>query len=302
MHGLILLDKPAGITSFSAVAQVRKLLGRIKAGHTGTLDPMATGVLPILIGRATSLSSFLTDEDKRYTAGIKLGLTTDTQDITGNILSTSNLQITPQQFAAAVENFKGRIKQTPPMYSAVKVGGVRLYKLARKGIEIERPHREVEIYQLNIIENLGDNQYLLDIHCSKGTYIRTLINDIGEHLGCGAVLTTLRRTMSAGFNIEDCVPLHQLKQDGIEKHLLPSDRAVLKYPKVDITLQHAVRFTNGGALFLSRLRLNQSADGQLVRVYHGGSFIGMGQTDLNSGLLKIKCIIKKINRPDSSGG
>ncbi|HHW45667.1 MAG TPA: tRNA pseudouridine(55) synthase TruB [Clostridiales bacterium] len=301
MHGLILLDKPAGITSFGAVAEIRKLTGKIKAGHTGTLDPMATGVLPVLIGRATALSSFLTDEDKRYTAGIRLGISTDTQDITGKVISESDLNISPQQFEKALENFRGEILQTPPMYSAVKVEGVRLYKLARKGLEIERPARKVTIYSLDIIGRQGEKEYLLDIHCSKGTYIRTLINDIGEYLGCGAVLTTLRRTMSAGFNISDCVSLENIRQNGIEKYLLPSDKAVLKYPRADITLPQAVRFTNGGALFLNRVNIKGENEG-FARVYCAGSFVGMGQIDTENGLLKIKCLIQKIDRPGIGKG
>lgn len=300
MHGLILLDKPAGITSFGAVARVRRLLGKIKVGHTGTLDPMATGVLPILIGRATTLSSLLTDRDKRYTAGIKLGITTDTQDITGKILTTSDVDVSRQQLETVIADFKGEILQTPPMYSAVKQDGVRLYKLARQGVEIQRPPRKISVHRLDILEKLDCDHYLLDIHCSKGTYVRTLINDIGQKLGCGATLTSLRRTMTAGFNIDRCVTLEILEQNEIQNHILPSDRAVLHYPKVNVTLPQAVRFCNGGGLFLNRLKIKNFADGDLIRVYHDDNFIGMGLIDLGSGLMKIRCIISKIDLPDDN--
>lgn len=292
MQGLILLDKPEGITSFKAAAVLRALTGEKRIGHTGTLDPMATGVLPILLGQATRLSSLLMTAEKRYTAKLKLGLTTDTLDITGHVLTRSEVTVTPQEFESVLRTFRGEISQLPPMYSAIKKDGVRLYELARKGEEIERTPRTVEIKELRLVEALPENEYIIDVLCSKGTYIRTLADDIGRALGCGATLTALRRTMTAGFSIEDCTPLSTLEEEGVTAYLLPPDAAVRHFGEVRVSMAQGVRFCNGGELFLARLTLPQNiADGDLLRVYAPGGFLGLGRVDLTKGQLAVQCII-----------
>ena len=194
MQGLILLDKPSGITSFGAVARVKRTAHEKRVGHTGTLDPMATGVLPVLLGRATALSGLLLDADKRYTAEIKLGTVTDTDDITGSVLSQSAVNVTEKELEDALLHFTGKIKQRPPAYSALKKDGVPMYRLARRGDMPEIPEREVEIFEISQPTGLTGDTFKIDVHVSKGTYIRSLARDLGEFLGCGACLSALRRT------------------------------------------------------------------------------------------------------------
>ncbi len=290
MQGLILLNKPQSMTSFAAVAQVRRLYGEKRAGHTGTLDPMATGVLPILLGRATRLSSFMLESDKRYTATVILGVRTDTLDITGNVISTQEHSINDAQMEAALTRFRGRIKQMPPMYSALKKDGQRLYDLARQGIEVEREARDIEIKSLEIIGKTDEGHYLLDVLCSKGTYIRSLVDDIGNTLGCGATLGGLQRTFAAGFDISDCVTLEQLTEEPM-KYLKSAEGCVLHFPRVTVTDNQRNRFLHGGELFLSRLDI----EGDLLpdsyaRVYdRAGVMIGLGKSDGTQ--LKVQCVL-----------
>ncbi len=199
-NGLLLLNKPEGITSHTAVRIVRRLVGADKAGHTGTLDPMATGVLPILVGRGVKASEYLTEADKHYVAVMRLGLTTDTEDITGRVLSNSSDVPSSDRVFRAIKSFVGDIEQTPPMYSAVRIGGKRLMELAREGKVIDRPSRRVSVYSIEPIA-LSEREYSLDVVCSKGTYIRTLCADIGRALGCGAVMSALCRTETCGYTL-----------------------------------------------------------------------------------------------------
>jgi len=289
MNGLILLDKPAGITSYGATAAIKRIYGIKRAGHTGTLDPMATGVLPILIGKSTRLCGLVSDADKRYTATVKLGLTTDTLDIMGTVTSECMDIASENQFVAALENFKGNILQIPPMYSAIKKDGVRLYDLARQGIEIQREARPITIKQLSYCGRLRENEYKIDVLCSKGTYIRTLSDDIGSFLGCGAVLTSLRRTMTAGFNIEDCVTLEELETDP-QKYLLPAQKAVWQLSDVSVTASQGKRFICGGELGLERLTLEQNTT-NILKVFSENQFLGLGEIDYSKSCLKIKCIV-----------
>lgn len=292
MEGLVLLDKPAGITSFKAVATVRFLSGEKRIGHTGTLDPMATGVLPVLLGQATRLSNLLLNAEKRYTARLKLGVTTDTLDCTGQVLSTAPVTADSGALRRAVKGFVGEIDQVPPMYSALKQNGRRLYDLAREGVEVIRPARRVVIKSLDLLDQVGPDEYEMDVLCSKGTYIRSLVDDIGKTLGCGAVLTSLRRTMTAGFEIKDCVPLARLEAEGVPPFLLPADRAVEAFPKIMVTPAQGLRFCNGGGLSLARLNLSvPPQDGQLFRVYAPGGFLGMGEIRLKDEILAIRCIV-----------
>ena len=294
MQGLILLDKPEGMTSFAAVARVRRICGEKRAGHTGTLDPMASGVLPVLLGRATRLSGLMLDADKRYTAVLQLGVVTDTLDTTGTILSRAPVEASPGEIEAACARFRGEILQTPPMYSALKRDGVRLYELARRGEAVAREARPVTIRQLHITGFPAADRVEIDVLCSKGTYIRSLADDIGRALGCGAALCALRRTMTAGFSAEDCVRLEQLETDGYAAHLLPADRAVAHLAAVTVSPAQDARFCHGGALALDRLPGLPAgpADDALLRVYGPGSrFLGLGRVRRDTAELAVVCVL-----------
>ena len=296
MTGFICLHKPTGITSFSAVAKVRKIYGEKKCGHCGTLDPMATGVLPVMMGGATRFLEFLPDTNKRYTAVMRLGLTTDTLDITGKVTSENIVTATFSDVVNAAEKYKGNIMQIPPMYSAVKKDGLRMYDLARKGIEVEREPRPVTIYRLDVYDGnacenkLQENEYMLDIECSSGTYIRTLIDDIGKDLGCGAVMSKLMRTCAAGFDIQDSVTLEELEMSektSLDKYVRSVDEVLSIYPAVFVTAAQAKRFINGGGLSLERTK-GCKASG-LYRVYSPENvFLGIGSAEFDKGMLSVK--------------
>ncbi len=291
MQGLILLDKPGGITSFGAVARVKRAAHEKRVGHTGTLDPMATGVLPVLLGRATALSGLLLDADKRYTAEIKLGIVTDTDDITGNILSQSAVNITEKELEDALLHFTGKIKQRPPAYSALKKDGVPMYRLARRGDMPEIPEREVEIFEISQPADMANDTFKIDVHVSKGTYIRSLARDIGKYLGCGACLSALRRTYAGGFNISDCTALDNISEENISRHIASEEKAVAYLRAVNVTEKQAVRFCNGGKLAFDRLRLTDANENELFRVKFGGLFLGIGAAENEKEQLAIKCII-----------
>lgn len=279
MNGILCLDKPADMTSFSCCAVLRRLLSEKKVGHAGTLDPMATGVLPILAGNATRALDWLPIHDKSYTATLRFGFVSDTLDVWGQVTPTGAPIPTLAAIEEALPPFRGEILQIPPMTSALKQDGVRLYELARKGVEVERPARPVTIYTLEIL-NFDPSAGELTLHCacSKGTYIRTLCDDLGRMLGCGAVMTALRRTMAAGFSLENCVTLDEaraLAETGeLASRLLPVEQALITYPAVTVTEKQAARFRNGGALALDRLRTPVSGT---VRVRDPeGVFWGLG--------------------------
>ena len=290
MQGLLLINKPKGLTSFGVVAKIKWLLHTKRVGHTGTLDPMATGVLPVLVGRSTVLCSHLLDANKEYVATVKLGITTDTLDITGNILSQNSVSVTGEKLLEVLNGFTGKQLQTPPMYSALKKDGVRLYDLARQGTEVEREAREIEIFELELLEFSGD-EFKIRVLCSKGTYIRSFADDIGKTLGCGAVLTDLKRTKTAGFNLNECVDLDALTPENIIDFLKSAELAVLNYPEIKVSLKQAERFSNGGELSLERLRFSeQPKDGEIYRIKNDERFLGLGEVDFNKSNLKIKCL------------
>lgn len=297
VNGILLIDKPTDFTSFDVCAVVRGMLRTKKVGHSGTLDPMATGVLPILVGSATRALDLIPSHDKTYVAGFQLGMRTDTLDITGKVLSENKAEVDEKTLRAVIEKFSGDIMQVPPMYSAVSVGGKKLYDLARQGVEVEREARPVTIYNISLDEyNAENTSGILTVHCSKGTYIRTLIDDIGQKLDCGAVLTSLRRTMASGIDIGECMTLEQAqayKNEGVlESQLRPVDTIFDCYPALYISDNQAVRFNNGAALALDRLhppvidgvrqQNKLSADiyqeGSLYRVYArtNQQFLGLG--------------------------
>ena len=289
-NGLILVDKPESFTSFKAAAVIRRIYGTKRVGHTGTLDPLATGVLPILIGRATRLSSYVLEADKRYIAGIRLGITTDSLDITGNMVSESEVNVTDEQLDEAIAHFNCTYDQIPPMYSAIQVNGVRLYDLARQGKEVKREPRTVTIHELKLLNRNG-NDFSVEVHCSKGTYIRSLADDIGKYLGCGAVVTSLRRTDAAGFSIDRCFTLEQIESDP-EGCLLPPDMAIPHFKSVAVASAQSRRFISGAALSIDRLRFVKDAkDGELFKMYFDGEFLGLSEYRRDVRELTTKCVI-----------
>ncbi len=298
MTGIICLDKQEHMTSFSTVARARRIVGEKKAGHAGTLDPMATGILPVLLGGATRFMEFLPVHDKGYRARIQLGMTTDTLDTTGTVLTRSGVRVSKAQVEQALAAFRGDILQVPPMYSALSKNGVRLYELARRGEEVERQARSVTIYRLELTEFDGQTQECtLNVLCSKGTYIRSLADDLGRMLGCGAVMSGLRRTYAVGFSLEDCVTLDTLselaQQGKLSQCMIPLERALAAYPSLSVTQAQAVRFANGGALDADRLRFAEKRDG-LFRVYSPDErFLGLGELLPEERELKVRRVLQE---------
>ena len=290
MNGLILLDKPKGFTSFKAAAAIRRIFGEKRVGHTGTLDPMATGVLPILIGRSTRLCSYCLEADKRYTATVRLGITTDSLDITGEVISESEVNVSDEALKTALEHFTGTYDQVPPMFSAIKKDGIRLYDLARKGQEVERSARTVTIKEMNLLWR-KDNEFSIDVLCSKGTYIRSLADDIGKFLGCGACLTDLRRTKTAQFQIAECVTLEELEKDP-EKYILSADRVVEYLRSVNYSEKQALRFKNGAEIKASRINFFADAkNDEIFKVYLNDKFLGLAVYSVETETLHTKCVI-----------
>ena len=279
MNGILLIDKPAEWTSFDVVAKLRGAAHQKKVGHGGTLDPMATGVLPVLFGKATRLADILPDQTKRYTAEMQLGIRTDTYDTTGDVLERREPEVDDAALQRVAGTFRGVITQLPPMYSAVKVNGRRLYDLARQGREVERPVRTVEVISLTA-RLLGSDCVGLDMHCSKGTYVRSICHDMGEMLGCGAAMSALRRTASAGFDIEDCLPLDaavELAREGeLEARLLSLGAAFGSYHSLTVNDPFARLLLSGVRVSATQI---DAFPGQRYRVYHGDDFIGIGEVD-----------------------
>ena len=292
MQGFLLLDKPNGITSFAAVSKIKRAASEKRVGHTGTLDPMATGVLPLLLGRATALSSLMLDADKKYIAKIQLGITTDTDDITGKVISENNVSVSQADVDIVLQKFIGKISQTPPMYSALKKDGVRLYDLARQGKTVEIASREIEVFELSVLTPLNESgSFSLMCHVSKGTYIRSLARDIGEALGCGATLSELRRIMTAGFDIKDCVSVDEITSENIQGYLLNEETAVLHLRALSVTKNQAIRFCNGGQLAFERLNIADFKENELFRIKYKNQFLGIGIADKEKRQIAIKCII-----------
>lgn len=233
VNGILLLDKDEGWTSQDCVSKLRGILGERRIGHAGTLDPLATGLLVVLVGRATRAAAFAEAETKEYIAAFRPGIVTDTQDITGNLLRSSDVLPSEEDVRAALPRFTGEIEQIPPMYSAIKVNGQKLYDLARQGREVARKPRMITIFDLALTQNLGNGQYALRIVCSKGTYIRTLCHDLGQALGCGGCMAALRRTEASNFRIDEAVTLEDVQREG-EALLRPTDSLFRQYPAYTI--------------------------------------------------------------------
>ena len=273
--GIIIIDKPQNWTSMDVCGKLRRLYGERRVGHAGTLDPMATGVLPVFVGRATRAVEFAEHGEKEYLAGLRLGISTDTQDTTGEVLAEQPVACSREDIEAVLHRFRGDIEQIPPMYSALKVNGQKLYQLARKGKTVERKPRPITIYELELGEQIGENEYALRVKCSKGTYIRTLCQDIGDALGCGGCMSSLRRTMAAGFELSQSVTIQEVMaavENGTAASLLlPVDQYFRPYPAVTIGGETERRCRNGNDF------RSKGEDG-LFRVYNAeGEFLMLGE-------------------------
>ena len=274
--GVLLIHKPYGVTSFDVVARIRRLYGTKQVGHTGTLDPIATGLLPVLVGRAVKASEFLTEKDKEYVAGLRLGLTTDSEDVTGNILTQSESIPDRETVLRTAKGFVGEIMQIPPMYSALKVGGEKLVDLARKGIVIEREARPITVHELDIEGDGAD--YTMRVFCSKGTYIRTLCADIGKSLGCGGVMSSLIRTKTGAFSLENAYTLEALEAmtpDERSALLLPTETLFTHLPKVTLSDFFAGLSRNGCEIYQKKIGSSHPL-GAMLRVYDKNGFYAVG--------------------------
>ncbi|MCL1138432.1 tRNA pseudouridine(55) synthase TruB [Shewanella pneumatophori] len=300
IDGIVLLDKDTGMSSNFALQRVKRFFNANKAGHTGALDPLATGMLPICLGEATKFSQHLLDADKRYLVTAKLGQRTDTSDSDGEIVQTREINFTQEQLETALEHFRGETMQVPSMFSALKYQGQPLYKYAREGIEVPREARPINVFELNFISLEGD-ELTLDIHCSKGTYIRTITDDLGEMLGCGAHVIMLRRTQVAGYPYDKMVSLQQLEElvakaeaeslslsDVLDPLLLPMDTAVSGFKEVNVSEELATYLMNGNPVQVSNLPVDE-----LVRITIGESrqFVGIGQMNDDGQLAPKRLIV-----------
>ena len=251
MDGIVIVDKPQGWTSQDVTARLRRVFGTRRIGHGGTLDPMATGVLPVFVGRATRAVEFFEHAEKTYETVLRLGITTDTEDMTGTVLTEENVSFTEEQLQETLAAFRGEILQVPPMYSALKVNGQKLCDLARKGKTVARQPRPITIHELTLVER-GENTLRLRVRCSKGTYIRTLCRDIGEKLGCGGCMESLRRVAAGEYTIDEAVPLQTLLDtEEPEKYLRGVDTMFRNYPAVTLTANQETRCRNGNAFSVS---------------------------------------------------
>ncbi|MGI6706905.1 MAG: tRNA pseudouridine(55) synthase TruB [Clostridia bacterium] len=283
MNGIINVLKPPGMTSSDVVVFLRKLLKIKKIGHTGTLDPGAAGVLPICIGKATRLFDYIVEKNKTYIAEITLGITTDTQDAYGTIIDMQEVKVSRHDLERVVQQFIGIIEQQPPMYSAIKVKGEKLYNLARKGKTVNIPARRITVQSIQLLEQTADNRYLLKIECGKGTYIRTLCHDIGKALGCGAYMSFLLRSADGPFRIEDTFTLDEIENialsDRIEAALLPLDFPIQDLPYVYVSKSYKLKLVNGNPISSNWIdnASDDLKDGQNMRLYCDNQFYGIGR-------------------------
>lgn len=291
LNGILNIYKQKGFTSHDVVAKVRGILKEKKIGHTGTLDPDAEGVLPLCIGKATKVVPYLTDADKCYEAIVQLGAYTTTEDATGEIIETFDVNVTRIQVENVVKSFVGTYTQIPPMYSAIKVNGVRLYELARKGIVVDRPSRDVLINQCQLIEWINDTSFKIRVDCSKGTYIRTLCTDIGKKLGCGAYMVYLLRTRVGHYHIENSLTLEQLEEhkQRLDAYIEPVENIFSQYPKVIIVNAYNKYLNNGNTLPFKAAQILPEQVEAFVRIYdEEGIFRGIYKIDKQKQELKVE--------------
>lgn len=288
-QGVILVNKPEGFTSFDVIAKMRGILKERRLGHSGTLDPMATGVLPVFVGKATKACDILPENEKSYRAGFRLGFSTDTQDTTGEVRKTSDKKVSEAEIISTLDSFKGAIMQLPPMYSAVQVGGKRLYDLARQGIEVEREPREIEIYEIQLESFDWQSQSgELYISCSKGTYIRTVIHDLGVKLGTFGAMSSLVRTSSQGFTLDNCLTLDEIerlaKEGRIDGVIKPIDECFKAYSEIRLSEKQAGMYKNGIKLDIARV---SGADKKGIYRVYGDEFLGLAEIRPDEDILRI---------------
>lgn len=292
MNGILCMNKPQDFTSFDVIAKLRGILKIKRLGHAGTLDPMATGVLPVFVGTATKACDILPDNEKSYLAGFKTGLITDTQDITGKIVSEFSKRVTKEEIIDILPKFTGSVMQLPPMYSAVSVNGKRLYDLARQGIEVEREKREIFIDEIRLEQFNEDTQEgKLYVSCSKGTYIRTIINDIGELLGCGAVMASLVRLSSGGFKLEQCLSFADVEkardENRLEELIIPVEKVFSSLARLRLNEVQTRMYKNGVKLDLARVNnIKENVNDYAVYGFDG-AFIGTAFPEWEKGVLKV---------------
>lgn len=294
LNGILCIDKPSDWTSFDVVAKVRGMTKTKKIGHAGTLDPMATGVLPLFFGNATKVCDILPNDKKGYLAQFRLGITTDTLDITGTVQTRQQSCVTRAQLERVLPDFTGEIAQIPPMFSAIQIDGRRLYDIARAGGEVKRKPRQVKIFKLSLLEfDESEQTAVVEVLCSKGTYIRTLCSDIGEVLHTGAVLTKLQRHIAGDFMLKDCMTLQQLQQitdkQQLEQYLLPTHRVFESLPKIKLNRVQSIKFRNGVKLDLNRV-YHQTIEGFHQVFDQENTFLGLASLDLEKMELKIEKI------------
>lgn len=278
LSGVIIVNKEEGLSSQAVVSRIKRIFGVSKAGHTGTLDPMAMGVLPVLVGRGVKASEFMLTSDKHYRATLLLGITTDTEDITGNLLTESDSIPSECEVVGTVEKFVGESMQTPPMYSALKVGGKKLYELAREGKTVEREARKIVVYSLECTR-INEREYTLDVHCSKGTYIRTLCADIGASLGCGGVMKTLERCEASGFTLDEAHTLAEyeaMSKEEREALVIPTEQIFKGWRGVTLSDFFSRLAHSGVELYLSKLGISLSL-GERVRLSDKDGFFAIGE-------------------------
>jgi tRNA pseudouridine55 synthase len=289
MNGILNVLKPPGMTSFDVIGFLRKVSGIKKIGHAGTLDPGAVGVLPVCIGNATKAVEFMMEKDKVYRSELKLGITTDTQDAYGDITGRHDVKVTAEEIKAVIKSFEGRYDQMPPMHSAIKIGGKRLYELARNGISVERKSREIEIYSVDIIY-IKEDKVLFDVSCSKGTYIRTLCADIGNRIGCGGHMSFLLRLKAGNFDISSAVTLEEISdwanKGSLEEKLINVDTIFDDFNKVVLDEFDEKKLMNGAFIHYDKGIFKEF---DTVRLYNeGNSFIALGEFILSRGNLVLK--------------
>ncbi len=287
MDGIVNIYKPQGITSHDVVYKIRKLFGVKRVGHAGTLDPMATGVLPVLVGNACAAQDIIMEHDKTYIAGIRFGLLTDTGDITGTVIETNSVIPDMHEIKSVGEAFTGAMQQYPPMYSAIKVGGKKLYELAREGITVERKPRDITVYRSRFLGKVNDTDYYFEFSVSKGTYIRTLAEDIGKKLGCGATLFSLERTVCGEFNKQNSVSIDELSKcaekygtEKLSEYFLPTELSFLDYPIIKLPEFYSKLCKNGLEIYLAKAKISESVFGGYAkcRLYDSdGAFFAIGE-------------------------
>ncbi|HAT4254215.1 tRNA pseudouridine(55) synthase TruB [Clostridium perfringens] len=281
MNGVINIYKNTGMTSFDVVAIVRRVAKMKKVGHTGTLDPAASGVLPVCLGKATKIIDYIMENKKVYRVNLKLGMVTDTYDLEGEVLREEDAShITKDEILNCINSFLGTIDQVPPMYSALKQNGVRLYELARQGIEVHREARKITIYSIENIKIESNDNIQMDVCCSKGTYIRSLCYDIGEKLNAGATMTALERIQNGPFTKEEAINIEDLTEELLEKHIISIEKALDSFEKITVNKKFGKLLRNGVKVFDNRMYSEEVEFNKLYRVYEdNGVFLGLGKRD-----------------------